>query len=53
MVNIQMIARADKTFIIHGWVTYRNGKTTGKQDFEARDFKSLLIQIEEFINKMV
>jgi hypothetical protein len=53
MVTIQMISRADKTFIFQAWVMYRNGKTTGKQDFEGKDFKSLLIQIEDFINKMV
>ncbi len=47
-----MLRRADRTFIFYAQVTYINGKTSGRQEFNGRDFKDLLNQIETFVNGM-
>ncbi len=42
----------DGKFRFFGVIVYRNGKTSGRQEFNGRDLKDLLIQIETFIEKM-
>lgn len=52
MITMQVIKRADGTFIHTGWISYRNHGTIGRQEFSAKDLPLLIKQIGEFIETM-
>lgn len=39
-------------WVYKGHVEFKNGNTSGQQDFEAEDYKSLLIKMEAFMNQL-
>ncbi len=35
-----------------GWIEFRNGKTDGKQNFEADNFANLIRKMEKFLEEL-
>lgn len=38
------------TILFQADVSFKNGNTSGKQEFEAEDFQSLVLKVQSFIN---